>query len=155
MDKLAWNSFVKANNLPLVNSLNSCRGSLTVEEAKLLRADDHVLQKLRCLQQCFDDKSFDTKAADFNFLRLQLYFPRTTVMVCEFAYHFIETSPASYNCHRHLDSSNFLRVDLDILLRIVEENHTMLSRLAFLCYSDLNCAVNFDIHSYWDFKTEL
>ena len=30
--KLALNSFVKANNLPLINSLNSSRGSLTVEE---------------------------------------------------------------------------------------------------------------------------
>ena len=31
----------------------------------------------------------------------------------------------------------------------------MLSRLAFLSCSNLNCAINFDIHSYLRFKTDL
>ena len=104
-----------------------------------------LLQKLRCLQH------YLTINLSIQKQPTSALFSPYAVIVFEFAYHFIETSAASYNLP---SPPGLLQLPLRRFrysLQMVVENHMMLSRLAFLCCSNLNCAINIDIHSYLRF----
>ena len=135
------------NNLQLTNSLIVSRGS---SASVILFAGEWLLASESSLFiTSFLDKSLEIRAAVLSFSSISVLLSPLTVTVCEPSYHLIGTSLDSNSLPSPPGNANFLRVNSNILLPIVAKNHKKLSKLVFLYYYEINCAISFAADSYF------